>query len=73
MISKGETISKLDTAKVKLTDQQTEELGAMTEFKEKTGKEGQLKEMRKNLRQVRGSYGEVYENRSNISTKLEFF
>jgi hypothetical protein len=35
---------------VKLTDQQKDDLGAMTGFKEKAGKESQLKEMKKNLR-----------------------
>ncbi|MEO6731853.1 MAG: DUF418 domain-containing protein [Ferruginibacter sp.] len=72
-ISKGEAVAKLDTTKVKLTDQQKEELGAMTALKEKFGSESQLKEMKKNLRQVRGSYEEVYQNLSNVSAKLEFF
>lgn len=73
MIEKGEAIAKLDTSIVKLTDQQKDELGAMTGFKEKAGKESQLKEMKKNLRQVRGSYAEVYRNLSNASANGEFY
>ncbi|MEO7768052.1 MAG: DUF418 domain-containing protein [Ferruginibacter sp.] len=71
-ISKGEYIAKLDTTKIKLTEQQKEELGAMTELKEKSSMEAQHKEMDKNLRQVRGSYPEVYQNLSNLSTYFEF-
>lgn len=73
MISKGEAIAKMDTTKLKLNDQQKDELGAMTGFKEETSLEGQKKEMNKNLRQVRGSYSEVYENISKISARLEFY
>ncbi|MBC7890297.1 MAG: DUF418 domain-containing protein [Ferruginibacter sp.] len=73
MISKGEAIAKLDTTRVKLTDQQKEELGAMTGFKEKSTLESKRKEMEKNLRQVRGSYPQVYENLSNLSSYFEFY
>ncbi len=72
-IFKGEAIAKLDTTKVKLTDEQKDDLGAMTGFKERAGKEAQEKEMKKNLREVRGSYGEVYNNLSNASTNAEFY
>lgn len=72
-ISKGEAIAKMDTTKVKLNDAQKDELGAMTGFKEKAGKEGQEKEMKKNLREVRGPYAAVYENLSNASAKSEFY
>lgn len=72
MIAKGEAIAKMDTTKVKLTDQQKEELGAMTGFKENAGIESMQKEMKKNLRQIRGNYRDLYENISNNSTRFEF-
>lgn len=73
VISKGEAIAKIDTAKVKLTEQQKEELGAMTGFKERGDSASLQKEMEKNLKQIRGGYAEVYENISNLSARLEFF
>ena len=72
MIEKGEAIARLDTSAVKLTDAQKDALGAMTGFKERAALEGQKKEMEKNLREVRGTYGELYANVSAISVQLEF-
>ncbi|HEX4876709.1 MAG TPA: DUF418 domain-containing protein [Chitinophagaceae bacterium] len=72
-IYKGEQIAKLDTTKVKLTDLQQEQLGAMTGMKEKSDTAGLRKAMRKNLQKATGSYGTLYEYMSNISTNLEFY
>ncbi|MBL0274429.1 MAG: hypothetical protein IPQ06_15555 [Chitinophagaceae bacterium] len=57
MIYKGEMIAKMDTTVTKLTDQQKEDLGAMTGFKEKLRLESKIKKMEKSLKAVRGSYG----------------
>jgi uncharacterized protein len=73
VIAKGEAIAKLDTTTVKLTDVQKEDLGAMTGMKERSDTAGLRKEVRKNLRQLRGSYAEVYNNISNDSTNAEFY
>jgi uncharacterized protein len=73
IISKGEAIAKLDTSKVKLNDIQKEELGAMTGMKERSDTAGLRKEMKKNLRQLRGSYEDTYNNLSNASTNVEFY
>jgi len=73
IISKGEAIAKLDTTKTKLSEQQKEDLGAMTSTKENSKPESLKKEMEKNLRQIRGSYGSVYENISSLSTRFEFY
>jgi uncharacterized protein len=62
----------MDTTKVKLTDEQKEELGVMTSFKENACPESLQKEMKKNLRQIRGDYGSIYENISNSSARFEF-
>ena len=70
-ICKGEMLAKMDTTKVKLTDLQQEQLGAMTSMKEKSDTAGLRKEMRKNIQKIQGSYGELYEYLSNVSTKLE--
>jgi uncharacterized protein len=72
IITKGEAIAKIDTTKTKLNEQQKDDLGAMTSFKESAGTESLHKEMEKNLRQIRGNYGSVYENISNNSARYEF-
>jgi uncharacterized protein len=72
-IYKGEMVAKLDTTKVKLTDIQQEQLGAMTGMKEKSDTAGLRKEMRKNLQKATGSYGKLYAYMSNISANLEFY
>lgn len=71
-IAKGEMVAKIDTTKTKLTDIQKEQLGAMTSMKEKSDTASQRKEMKKNQRELTGSYGEIYNNISNISAMLEF-
>jgi len=73
IISKGEAVARLDTTKVKLNDQQKDELGAMTGMREKSDSAAQRKEMEKNLREIRGSYAQTYNNLSNVSSKLEFY
>jgi uncharacterized protein len=73
VISKGEMVAKLDTSTVKLNDQQKEDLGAMTGMKERSDTAGLRKEMKKNLRQLRGSYAETYNNLSNASVNAEFY
>lgn len=72
MISRGEALAKLDTTKVKLTDIQMEQLGALNGMKEKTDTAGLRKAMRKNLEKALGPYGQLYDYISNISVKLEF-
>jgi uncharacterized protein len=73
VISKGEVVAKMDTTTVKLNDQQKEDLGAMTGMKERADTAGLRKEMNKNLRQLRGSYAETYNNLSNASVNAEFY
>ncbi len=73
MISKGEAIAKLDTTKVKLTELQKESLATMTGDKENSSDENLQKEMKKNLRQIRGNYKDLYENISTTSTRFEFY
>ena len=71
VISKGEVIAKIDTTETKLTDQQKEDLGAMTEFKEESTPEGKTKKMEKSLKAVRGNYGGFYEYQSERSMRSE--
>lgn len=71
MIAKGEVIAMMDTTVTKLTDQQKADLGAMTEFKEKTSAEGKKKKMEKSLAAVRGGYGGFYEYQSERSFRGE--
>ncbi len=66
MIRKGERIAAIDTTKTKLTPQQKEDLGAMTEFKENSKHEKKVKKMEKAIRKTTGSYAELYEFRTGI-------
>jgi len=72
VIKKGEIVAKLDTTKVKLTDEQKDQLSAMSSFKERGDSASMRKEMEKNMREVRGNYSQVYENISNLSARFEF-
>ncbi|HLK31356.1 MAG TPA: DUF418 domain-containing protein [Puia sp.] len=72
IISKGEAIAKIDTTKTKLNEQQKEDLGALTGYKENLSVESMRKEMEKNMRQIRGDYGTIYTNISNSSARFEF-
>lgn len=73
MIAKGEAIAKMDTTVTKLTDEQKEDLGAMTGMKEKTTQKEKLKKMNKNLATVRGNYGGFYEYQSGRSLEGELY
>jgi len=73
MIYKGEMVAKMDTTVTKLNDQQKEDLGAMTGFKEKVSQEGKEKKMKKSVKAMQGSYGELYEYQSNRSFQVEVF
>lgn len=72
-ITKGESIAKLDTTSVKLTELQKEDLAAMTGMKEKFSVDAQRKTMEKNLTAIRGSYPSVYHQLSEDSTNAEFY
>jgi uncharacterized protein len=73
MIAKGEAIAKMDTTVTKLTDEQKEDLGAMTGFKEKASQKERVKKMNKNLKTVRGSYGSFYDYQSERSLQGELY
>ncbi len=73
MIAKGEAIAKIDTTITKLTDEQKEDLGAMTGLKEKNTQKEKLKKMNKNLATVRGNYGGFYEYQSGRSLEVELY
>ncbi|MEJ8817503.1 DUF418 domain-containing protein [Lacibacter sp. H407] len=73
VITKGELIAKIDTTVTKLTDQQKEELGAMTGFKEKSTQKEKLKKMEKSTKSVRGDYFGFYEYQSERSFRTEVF
>lgn len=64
-ITNGEAIAAIDTTKTKLTEDQKEKLAAMTEFKENSLPENKLKRVQKAIRRTTGSYGTLYEQRTN--------
>ena len=67
IIAKGEIVAAIDTTKIKLTDIQKEQLGAMNEFKDKSKPEEKKKKMERQLQEVRGGYAELYEARSKMA------
>lgn len=67
VITKGEKVLGIDTLKTKLTEKQKEELGAYNDFKERSTLEGKKKKIEKELRETRGGYADLYENRSEHS------
>lgn len=73
IIAKGEKIAKIDTLKVKLTEKQKDDLGAMTGIKEESDTASLKKKLKKNLEKSLGNYGEVYDYLSDVSTRIEFY
>lgn len=71
VIAKGEIVAALDTTKVKLTDKQKDNLAAMEGFKARSKPESKKKEAEKEIRQITGSYAELYEKRSDQSAEGE--
>ncbi|TMI69398.1 MAG: DUF418 domain-containing protein [Bacteroidetes bacterium] len=71
MINKGEVAAAVDTAKTKLTDKQKADFAAMQDLKERSKPEEKKKKMEKELSEVRGSYAELYEVRSNMAEEGE--
>jgi uncharacterized protein len=71
VIIRGETIARIDTAKVKLTEQQQDELAAMKDLRDKWDTAGMKKEVAKNLRQVRGDYPTLYQNITTETMTIE--
>jgi uncharacterized protein len=66
MIRKGDRIAAMDTTKVKLNDQQKEELAAMTEFKENSSHDKKVKKAETAIRKTTGSYASVYKYRTDL-------
>lgn len=73
VITKGEIVAAIDTTKIKLTDIQKEQLGALTEFKDKSKPEAKKKKMEKQEKEIRGSYAEIYEARSKQAEEGETY
>jgi uncharacterized protein len=65
-ISQGEQVALLDTTITKLTDVQKEKLAAMQGMREKASLDSKRKLYRQQLRNGRGSLGDVYEQNSAI-------
>jgi uncharacterized protein len=63
-IAKGEAAAAIDTTKIKLTGLQQAALEEMKGFKERTEKEGKLKQFEKIKEKVTHSYASVYEYRT---------
>lgn len=66
IITKGEQIAAIDTTKIKLTEQQKEDLAAMTGFKERNTREKKLERVEKSIRKTTGSFADAYEYRGEM-------
>ena len=64
-IYRGEVAQAIDTTKVKLTEQQKDELGAMTGLKTSSEKDKRLKRVENAIRKTTGSYEQLYEYKTN--------
>ena len=71
IIAKGERVAALDTTKVKLTEQQKEDLAAMEGMKGRSKPEARKKEAEKEVRQITESYASLYQLRSDQSARGE--
>jgi uncharacterized protein len=71
IILRGEAIARLDTTRIKLSDEQKEDLAAMIDAREKWDSAAMQKTMAKNLRQIRGGYSNVYRNLSEVTAGEE--
>jgi len=65
VISTGEKLAALDTTQVKLTNKQKTQLAAFEEIKERSKPDVKKKTFEKDILAVRGSYGDIYESRSD--------
>ncbi len=71
VISKGELVAAIDTTKTKLNEKQKEELGAYNDLKEKSKPEEKKKKLEKQVKEITGSYAELYEARSRMAEEGE--
>lgn len=71
VITKGQKAAAIDTSKVKLSEEQKEDLGAMERMIARSKPDSKKKEADKEIKQMTGSYASLYEMRSNQSAKGE--
>jgi uncharacterized protein len=71
VIDKGEKVARLDTNKIKLTENQKEELQAMQEIKDRSNPENKRKKMEKGIASVLTSYSTLYSEHSDHSVEIE--
>ncbi|MFT3934200.1 MAG: DUF418 domain-containing protein [Chitinophagaceae bacterium] len=71
-VSKGQAIAKLDTTKVKLTEQQKEDLEKYNGFKSRADTAGIAKRAREEVKKIKGkSYLELFRYFKDINMKIE--
>jgi uncharacterized protein len=73
IITRGELVANIDTTQTKLTTQQSEDLGAMNEMKEKSTHEAKLKSSEKEMRAIGGDYASLYEYQGDKSIHVELY
>jgi uncharacterized protein len=72
IIQTGKTIAAMDTTRVKLTDEQKEDLGKYTSFKEKNSKEGIAKAAKEEAKGIKGKgYLAIFRNYRDVNMMIE--
>jgi len=72
MISRGITIAAIDTTRVKLTDEQKEDLGKYIGFKERNSKEGIAKAAKEEVKKIKGKdYLALFRNFRDVNMMLQ--
>lgn len=72
IISTGLAVQALDTTKVKLTDQQKEDLATFTGFRERNSKEGMVKAATKEVKKIKGqSYLSLFRYYLGVNMRIE--
>jgi uncharacterized protein len=74
IIEKGQAIAKLDTTKVKLTDQQKEDLGKYTGLKEKKDTAGIAKAAKEDIKKVKGkNYLAIFRYYKDVNMNIQSY
>lgn len=65
LVQKGEAVGRIDTLHTKLTIEQAEDLKAYQEMVASASRESQMEEVAKDIRKMKGSFGTVYQHRTD--------
>ncbi len=74
IVKKGQVIAKLDTTKVKLTDQQKEDVGKYTSFKDRNDTAGIAKRAKEDVKKIKGkNYISIFRYYKDINMEIQSY